>query len=140
MAEPELPRAQTECAAPCRQRCGAAAGAAVNGWRRRAPEGGSLRLKMLPHRVVPRACPVLSPSELRGVLRGEAKLKGKARYWRGLLESAVALHCFPPGGDPLPGEKRFVFMGHPKHTQAEVNFARRQGLWRVDDERGGGVR
>ena len=71
---------------------------------------------------------------------GPSRLKGKARYWRGLLESAVALHCFPPGGDPLPGEKRFVFMGHPKHTQAEVNFARRQGLWMVDDERGGCVR
>ena len=114
----------------------------------RTPEGGRIRLKMLPHRVVPRACPVLSSSELQKVRSeasplnagGPSRLKGKARYWRGLLESAVALHCFPPGGDPLPGEKRFVFMGHPKHTQAEVNFARRQGLWMVDDERGGCVR
>lgn len=107
---------------------------------------GAIRLQMLPHRVVPRACPVLSPEEIRDVLvtrearkkrqSSEAKprlLSGKARLWSGLLDSASVVHCFPPGGDPLPGEKRFIFMGHPRHTHAELAFARRQGLWHVDD-------
>lgn len=103
-------------------------------------EGQTLRLVMLPHRVVPRACPVLSNAENRavsGAARERApKLRGKAKFWWGLLQSAFVLHCFPPGGDPEPGEKRFVFMGHPKHTQAEVAFARRQNLWRVEDGSG----
>ena len=100
-------------------------------------------MTMLAHSRVPRACPVLSPSEMRALAaRAEGRslsrgkrpvLSGKAALWRRLLESAYVLHCFPPGGDPLPGEKRFVFMGHPKHTHAEIAFARRQGLWRVDE-------
>ena len=95
---------------------------------------GQLRIAMLAHGVVPRACPVLSAAEL-STLRGGRRLRGKARWWQSLLRSAHVLHCFPPGGDPAPGEKRFVFMGHPKHTQAELAFAQRQGLWRLDGTR-----
>ena len=114
----------------------------------RIPPAGRLRLKMLAHRVVPRACPVLSSAELETLSqwrrqqqsggtrtrRKRVRLRGKAKFWAGLLESASVVHCFPPGGDPEPGEKRFVFMGHPRHTQAELNFARKQGLWRVAED------
>ena len=68
------------------------------------------------------------------------RVSGKARLWRRLLEGASVLHCFPPGGDPEPGEKRFIFMGNPKHTAAELAFARRQGLWRVRERDGACVR
>ena len=96
---------------------------------------------MLAHAIIPRACPVLSASELASIgadpssaLRHRAA-RGKPKLWASLLRSAYVLHCFPPGGDPAPGERRAVFMGHPKHTQAEVAFAKRQGLWRLDQRR-----
>ena len=97
---------------------------------------GPLRVAMLAHALVPRACPVLSAAELKSAqgkgARGKpAKLRGKAYWWQELLRSAVVVHCFPPGSDPPPGERRFIFMGHPKHTDAEMRFARRQNLWRV---------
>ena len=98
---------------------------------------GRIRVVMLAHCIVPRACPVLSPAELRSLApagtyeRQPRRPNGKAKLWRRLLDTAYVLHCFPPGGDPLPGEKRFIFMGHERHTHAELMFARRQGLWRV---------
>ena len=98
---------------------------------------GKLRIEMLAHPIVPRACPVLSPSELADLERASSspsrRPRGKARFWASLLQSAYVLHCFPPGGEPAKGEKRLVFMGHPKHTQAEVAFAKRQGLWRLHE-------
>jgi len=96
---------------------------------------GSLRVALLAHATVPRACPVLSEEELQRLRRAQQHetLAGKPRLWRSLLRTAVVLHCFPPGGDPTPGEKRVIFMGHPKHTQAEVRFAKRQGLWHLRD-------
>ena len=99
---------------------------------------GRLRLVMLAHSVVPRACPVLSSAEMQSLAavraqRARRPLGGKARLWQRLRASAHVLHCFPPGGDPEPGEARRIFMGHPKHTRAEILFAQRQGLWRVGE-------
>ena len=68
-----------------------------------------------------------------GTRHAPTRLRGKPLFWQMLLSTSYVLHCFPPGGDPAPGEKRFIFMGHPRHTHAEIAFARRQGLWRVDD-------
>ena len=103
---------------------------------------GPLRLVMLAHGVVPRACPMLSEAELQSVQTaqgrrrggGNPKLRGKAMYWNMLLESASVLHCFPPEPKRPKEEKRVIFMGHPAHTSSEVAFARRQGLWRVASE------
>ena len=98
---------------------------------------GRLRVALLAHGVIPRACPVLSPTELAKLDAARSagvKVHGKAHLWQSLLASASVIHCFPPGGDPTPGEKRFIFMGHPKHTNAEVNFARQQRLWRLQDD------
>jgi hypothetical protein len=94
---------------------------------------GTVRVAMLAHAIIPRACPVLSTTELTSVERARPgeRLHGKAHWWRVLLQNAVVLHCFPPGDTPQPTEKRFIFMGHPKHTQAEVAFAKRQNLWRL---------
>ena len=72
---------------------------------------GSIRLTMLAHSIVPRACPVLSPAEMRAVdaamlprrrRRGEPRrpMSGKAMLWHRLLRSAYVLHCFPPGCGP----------------------------------------
>jgi hypothetical protein len=96
-------------------------------------EKGTVRVAMLAHAIIPRACPVLSATELTSVERARPgeRLHGKAHWWRVLLQNAVVLHCFPPGDTPQPTEKRFIFMGHPKHTQAEVAFAKRQNLWRL---------
>ena len=112
---------------------------------------GMLRLAMLPHVAVPRACPVASAPERAAIAasahagRGRgSKLGGKARLWKHLLDSSTVLHCFPPGGDPTAGEKRSIFMGHPKHTAAELAFQQTQGLWMLrpgwrDLPRGGGL-
>ena len=93
---------------------------------------GSLRLVMLSHSRVPRACPMLSPAELSSLAQPHGarggRVAGKARWWRSLLTTAVALHCFPPDTQ-APGEKRAIFMGHPKHTNAEQIFAMHQRLW-----------
>lgn len=83
-----------------------------------AARGGSnLTIVMLAHSRVPRACPVLSSGELRALERGNTRgLSPKARLWQSLLQSAYVLHCFPP--DPqLRGERRSVFMGHPKRMR-----------------------
>ena len=65
---------------------------------------------------------------------GKPTLRGKARYWNMLLESASVLHCFPPEPRQPKEEKRVIFMGHPAHTSSEIAFERRQGLWRVASE------
>ena len=80
---------------------------------------GSMTIVMLAHVIVPRACPVLSPAELRSLadasprrtesgrqLRAKtrthkqrhapARLRGKALFWRKLLDTSYVLHCFPP--------------------------------------------
>ncbi|KAL1504988.1 hypothetical protein AB1Y20_008753 [Prymnesium parvum] len=94
------------------------------------PSGAVLRLVMLAHPTVARACPVISPASVAMLARGERlTAPGKARLWQALLDHSVVLHCFPPGGEARAGERRTVFMGHPKHTAAELAFQRRQGLW-----------
>ena len=103
---------------------------------------GPLRVVMLAHGVVPRACPMLSEAELQSVQTargrrhggGNPALRGKARYWNMLLDSASVLHCFPPEPKHAKEERRVIFMGHPVHTSSEVAFAKRQGLWRVARE------
>jgi hypothetical protein len=98
---------------------------------------GPLRLVMLAHSVVPRACPTLSDAEMLAITssRPGAGLRGKAGLWRGLLETSYVLHCFPPEKRHTEGERvrerRTIFMGHPEHTSAELAFAKSQGLWRV---------
>ena len=107
---------------------------------------GQIRVVMLAHCIVPRACPVLSPAELRSLApagtyeRRPRRPNGKAKFWKRLLDTAYVLHCFPPEKGPQPGEKRFIFMGHERHTNAELAFARRQGLWRVASGDGGECR
>ena len=71
---------------------------------------GPLRLVLLAHNAVPRACPMLSADETAKLQSG-GKLKGKARYWRMLLISASVLHCFPPEKARASSEKRSIFMG-----------------------------
>lgn len=92
---------------------------------------GSIRLKMLPHGVVPRACPVLNAAERAAIApsaaRGAKPLRGKALLWKHLLDTSSVLHCFPPGGSSAPGQT--IFMGHPRHTAAELGFQQTQGLW-----------
>ena len=62
------------------------------------PRGG-LRLTMLAHALVPRACPVLSAVE-RASMSAAAQssaarpVRGKAKLWRSLLHSAFVVHCF----------------------------------------------
>ena len=88
-----------------------------------------LRLTMLPHALVPRACPVVKASDA-ATRAGRNKLA----LWKSVLTTATVLHCFPPGGDPAPGEKRNIMMGHPRHTAAEERFARSQSLWLLRDD------
>lgn len=104
----------------------------VGGTRVSAADGahGPLRILMLAHAHAARACPVLNVAE-RARLASGGRLGGKPALWRLLLQRAFVLHCFPPGGEAKPGEKRTVFMGHPKHTAAELAFQRQQGLWRL---------
>ena len=73
-----------------------------------------LRLTMLPHALVPRACLIVKASDA-ATRAGRNKLA----LWKSVLTTATVLHCFPPGGDPAPGEKRNIMMGHPRHTAAE---------------------
>ena len=49
-----------------------------------------------------------------------------------MLDTSVVLHCFPPGGDPPAGERQTVFMGHPRHTLAEVRFQQAQQSYMQD--------
>ncbi len=98
-----------------------------------ATPSGAIRLRMLPHVLVPRACPVLSERELAQARAGASgtRLRGRAKFWAHLRREAYALHCFPPEEKAAQpgGERRSIFMGHPAHTAAELSFARRQGLW-----------
>ena len=80
-----------------------------------------LRLTMLPHALVPRACPVVKASD-------EATRAGrnKLALWKSVLTTATVLHCFPP--ESMPEDKRVV-MGSKEHIHGEVVFDQRQGLW-----------
>ena len=108
---------------------------------------GTIRILMLPHNVVPRACPMLSADEMKVLHQSRRnavaysdgrrqiqQLRGKPRYWQHLLQTAHVLHCFPP--EKKTAERRHIFMGHPEHTSAELAFARRQGLWMLDERSG----
>ena len=90
-----------------------------------APTGRPLRLVMLAHSLVPRACPVLSAAERQSMQatqydqehaqQGRRKQpRGKARYWEMLLRSSYVLHCFPPEKKQASKEKRIVFMVWPR--------------------------
>ena len=56
---------------------------------------GPLRVRLLAHAIVPRACPVLSATEFKNFIRARqgGKLKGKAYWWRYLMNTASVVHC-----------------------------------------------
>ncbi|KAL3929052.1 MAG: hypothetical protein SGPRY_002128 [Prymnesium sp.] len=65
----------------------------------------------------------------------------KWRVWQQLLQTAYALHCFPPHSMPCPGLKhgekgcdKSVIMGSKVHIHGEVVFDKQQGLWFMKDE------
>jgi len=52
--------------------------------------GNTLRLSMLAHVNVPRACPVVDSND------AAAAVSAKEKLWNHLLKNAYVAHCFPP--------------------------------------------
>jgi len=89
------------------------------------PPDSQLRLVMLPHAHVPRACPVVQAKD------HAAARSAKTRLFAEMVATSYVLHCFPPGGQPPTSDHSHIFMGHPRRTAAEERFLRRVGLWRL---------